>query len=162
MSNRSPKQGCALTAPEATNINFGFGQVRKSTRSPGWALWLIVFLADKAAKNFNMLVVTVYETSQKMFFLRTKQSVQRPFHMISKKIALNLEHEVWHFLVIVLKKSCYFCSDSGKARLAKQCDLLLCEPGNHSLCKFNIFYDCSRLRLLGQNTFRLWLLFPCI
>ena len=37
------------------------------------------------------------------------------------------------------KKSCYFCSDSVKARLAKPCNLLLCEPGNHSLCKFNIF-----------------------
>ena len=50
--------------------------MRKITRSPGRALWLVVFLADKAAQNFNMLVVTVYETSQKMFFLRTKQSVQ--------------------------------------------------------------------------------------
>ena len=63
-------QGCALTAP---------GRVRKTTRSPGRALWLIVFLADKATINFSMLVVTVYENSQKMFFLRTKQSVQRPF-----------------------------------------------------------------------------------
>ena len=55
------------------------------------------------------------------------------------KIALNLERGVWHLLAIVFKKSCYFCSDSGKARQAKQCNLLLCEPGNHSLCKFNIF-----------------------
>ena len=67
------RQGCALTAPgRLRRLIFGFGRVRKTTRSPGWALWLIVFLADKAAKNFNMLVVTVYETSQKMFFLRTK------------------------------------------------------------------------------------------
>ena len=64
-------------------LTFGFGRVRKTTRSPGRALRLIVFLADKAAQNFNMLVVTVYKTSQKMFFPRTKQSVQRPFHMIS-------------------------------------------------------------------------------
>ena len=53
-------------APGRTNI---------FTHSPGRALWLIVFLADKAAKNFNLLVVTVYETSQKMFFLHTKQAV---------------------------------------------------------------------------------------
>ena len=64
-------------------LTFGFGRVRKTTRLLGRALWLIAFLADKVAKNFNMLVVTVYETSQKMFFLRTKQSVQRLFHMIS-------------------------------------------------------------------------------
>ena len=77
-------QGCALTAPgRLRRLTFGFGRVRKTTRSPGRALWLIVLLADKAGKNFNMLVVTVYETSEKMFFLRSKQSVQRPFHMIS-------------------------------------------------------------------------------
>ena len=76
-------QGCALTAPgRLRRLTFGFGRVRKITRSPGRALWLIVFLADKVAKNFNMLVFTVYETSKKKFFLRTKQSVQRPFHMI--------------------------------------------------------------------------------
>ena len=85
-SNRSQKtskccknisdQGCALTAPgRLRRLTFGFGRVKKTTRSPGRALWLIVFLADKAAKNFNMLVVIVYETSQKIFFLRTKQSV---------------------------------------------------------------------------------------
>ena len=67
-------QGCALTAlGRLRRLTFGFGRMRKITRSPGRALWLVVFLADKAAKNFNMLVVTVYETSQKMFFLRTKQ-----------------------------------------------------------------------------------------
>ena len=78
------QQGCALTAPgRLRRLTFGFGRVRKINWSPGRALWLIVFLADKAAKYFNMLVVTVYQTSQKMFFLRTKQSVQRPFHMIS-------------------------------------------------------------------------------
>ena len=77
-------QGCALTAPGSLRrLTFGFGRMRKTTRSPGQALWLIVSLADKGAKNFNMLVVTVYKTSQKMFFLRTKQSVQRPFHTIS-------------------------------------------------------------------------------
>ena len=77
-------QGCALTAPgRLRRLTFGFGRVRKITWSPGRALWLIVFLADKAAKHFNMLVVTVYQISQKMFFLRTKQAVQRPFHMIS-------------------------------------------------------------------------------
>ena len=73
-------QGCALTAPgRLRRLTFGFGRVRNTTRSPGRALWLIVFLADKATRNFNMLVVTVCENSQKMFFLRTKQSVQRPF-----------------------------------------------------------------------------------
>ena len=56
------------------------------TRSPSRALWLIVFLEDRAAKNNNMPVATVYKTSQKMLFLRTKQSVQRPFHMISHVI----------------------------------------------------------------------------
>ena len=80
----SYNQDCALTAPGCLRrLTFGFGQVRKITRSPGRALWLIVFLADKAAKNFNILVVTVHETSQKMFFLRMKESVQRAFHMIS-------------------------------------------------------------------------------
>ena len=73
----------SLTAPgRLRRLTFGFGRVRKISEK-NKALWLIVFLADKAAKNFNMLVVTVYETSQKMFSLRTKQSVQRPFHMIS-------------------------------------------------------------------------------
>ena len=62
-------------------LTFGLRQVRKITRPPGWALWLIVFLADKAAKNFNMLVVTVYETSQKMFFFRWKQLFQRLSHV---------------------------------------------------------------------------------
>ena len=77
-------QGCAPTAPgRLRRLTFGFGRVKKVTRSPGRALILIVFLADKEPKKFNMLVVIVYETSQKMFFLRTKQSVQRPFHMIS-------------------------------------------------------------------------------
>ena len=62
-------QGCALTAPgRLRRLTFGFGRVRKTTQSPGRALWLIAFLADKAGKNFNMLVVTVYETSEKMFF----------------------------------------------------------------------------------------------
>ena len=76
--------GCAVTAPgRLRRLTFGFGRVKKVIRSPGRALILIVFLADKEAKKFNMLVVIVYETSQKMFFLRTKQSVQRPFHMIS-------------------------------------------------------------------------------
>ena len=140
-------QGCALTAPgRLRRLTFGFGRMRKIPRSPGQALWLVVFLADKAAKDFNMLLVTVYETSQKMFFLRTKQSVQsftcniirnfarygrQPYEFrfffqeplwllfFLKKIALNLERGVWHFLVIVLK-SCYFCSDSGKAWPAKR------------------------------------------
>ena len=62
-------QGCALTAPgRLRRLTFGFGRVRKISWSPGRALWLIVFLADKAAKYFNMLVVKVYQTSQKMFF----------------------------------------------------------------------------------------------
>ena len=57
---RETSQGCALTAPgRLRRLTFGSGRVRKTTRSPGWALWLIVFLADKAAKNFNMLVVIV-------------------------------------------------------------------------------------------------------
>ena len=72
-------------SPEVTNI--WFRRVRKITLLPSRALRLIVFLADKAAKIINMLVITVYETSQKMFFLRTKQSVQRPFHMISHDVA---------------------------------------------------------------------------
>ena len=78
-------QGCALTAPgRLRRLTFGFGRVKKVTRSPGRALILIVFLADKEPKKFNMLVVIVYETSHKKdVFLRTKQSVQRPFHMIS-------------------------------------------------------------------------------
>ena len=80
-SNSFNPQGCALTAPgRLRRLTFGFGRVRKITWSPGRALWLIVFLADKAANYFNMLVVTVYQTSQEMFYLRTKQSVQRPVH----------------------------------------------------------------------------------
>ena len=43
------------------------------------------------------------------------------------------------FLVIVLKKSSYFCSDNGKARPATRCNLLLYEPGNRSLCKCHFF-----------------------
>ena len=62
--------------------------------------------------------------------------LKKCFFFVLKEIALNLERGVWQFLVIVLKKSCYFCSDSGKARVAKQCNLLLYEPGNRSLCKF--------------------------
>ena len=61
-------------------LTFGFGRMRKITRSPGRALWLVVFLADKAAKNFNMLVVIVYETSQKMFF-SSYETVGSKFHM---------------------------------------------------------------------------------
>ena len=62
-------QGCALTAPgRLRRLTFGFGQVKKVTRSPGRALILTVFLVDKEAKKFNMLVVIVYETSKKMFF----------------------------------------------------------------------------------------------
>ena len=77
-------QGSALTTPgHLRRLTFGFGKVRKFPWSPGQALWLIVFLADKAAKYFNMLVVTVYKTSQKMFFLHMKQLVQRAFHTIS-------------------------------------------------------------------------------
>ena len=77
-------QGSALTKPgHLRRLTFGFGQVRKFTWSPGQALWLIVFLADKEAKYFNMLVVTLYKTSQKMFFLCMKQLVERSFHMIS-------------------------------------------------------------------------------
>ena len=76
-------QGCALTAPgRLRRLTFGFGRVRKTTRSPGWALWLIVFLADKAAKNFNMLVGIVYKTSQKMFFSSYETVSLRPFHVI--------------------------------------------------------------------------------
>ena len=72
------------------------------------------------------------------------------FRFFLTKIALNLERGVWHFLVIVLKTSCYFCSDSRKARPAKRYNLFLYEPGNRSVCKFNIyFYDFSPLRLLG-------------
>ena len=49
----SKTQGCALTEPRRLRrLTFGFGQVRKITQSPSRALWLIVFLADKAAKNF--------------------------------------------------------------------------------------------------------------
>ena len=70
-----------------------------------------------------MLVVIVYETSQKMFILRTKVGLKdvphdftcniicdfardgrRPHEfrfVLKKKIALNLERGVWHFLVIV-------------------------------------------------------------
>ena len=61
----SDVQGCALTAPGCLRrLTFGFGRVRKITQ-------LIVFLhvADKVAKNFNMLVVTVYETVC-FFFIR--------------------------------------------------------------------------------------------
>ena len=70
--------------------------------------------------------------------------------IISQKIALNLERGVWQFLVIVLKKSCYFCSDSGKARPAKRCNSLLYEPGNRSLCKFSILTIFRRCACLAK------------
>ena len=61
-----------LTAPgRLRRLTFGFGRMRKITRSPSRALWLVVFLADKAAKNFNMLVVTVYEKC--FFFVRNSR-----------------------------------------------------------------------------------------
>ena len=80
------------------------------------------------------------------------------FQFVLKKIALNLVH----FLVIVLKKNCYFYSNSGKMQQAKQCNLLLCEPRNRSLCKFNIFIIFRSCACLAKIHLRLWLFFPCI
>ena len=51
-------------------------------RLPGWAPWLVAFCADEHPTNFNILVVTIYKSSERKLSI-TKQSVQRSFHKIS-------------------------------------------------------------------------------
>ena len=89
-----------------------------------------------------MLVATVYETSQNFFFYDTigANAVPHDFtptiiigfariSIPSQKIELNLARGVWDLLVVLKNRSCYFCSDRGKARPAMRCNLFLYEPG---------------------------------
>ena len=51
-------QGCALTAPgRLRRLTFSFGRLKKSSRSPGQALLLLVQCSVKRAEKFNVLVL---------------------------------------------------------------------------------------------------------
>ena len=51
-------QGCALTAPgRLRRLTFSFGRLKKSSRSPGRALLLLVQCSVKRAEKFNILVL---------------------------------------------------------------------------------------------------------
>ena len=51
-------QGCALTAPSRLRrLTFSFGRLKKSSRSPGQALLLLVQCSVKRAEKFNVLLV---------------------------------------------------------------------------------------------------------
>ena len=50
-------QGCGLTAPgRLRRLTFSFGRLKKSSRSPGRALLLLVQCSVKRAEKFNILV----------------------------------------------------------------------------------------------------------
>ena len=51
-------QGCALTAPgRLRRLTFSFERLKKSSRSPGQALLLLVQCSVKRAEKFNVLVL---------------------------------------------------------------------------------------------------------
>ena len=55
---RSVMQGCALTAPgRLRRLTFSFGRLKKSSRSPGQALLLLVQCSVKRAEKFDILVL---------------------------------------------------------------------------------------------------------
>ena len=73
--------------------------------------------------------------------------------ILSQKIALNLERGVWHFLVIVFKKTCYFCSDSGKQGFTNRPDEIDDQKVNQSI-------DGNRLWLVNWHQLALANRFP--
>ena len=55
---RSGTQGCALTAPgRLRRLTFSFGRLKKSSRSPGRALLLLVECSVKRAEKFNLIAL---------------------------------------------------------------------------------------------------------
>ena len=51
-------QGCALTAPGCLRrLTFSFGQLKKSSQSPGRALLLLMQCSVNRAEKFNILVL---------------------------------------------------------------------------------------------------------
>ena len=51
-------QGCALMAPgRLRRLTFSFGRLKKSSRSPGWALLLLMQCSVKQEEKFNILVL---------------------------------------------------------------------------------------------------------
>ena len=54
-------QGCALTATgRLRRLTFSFGRLKKSSRSPGRALLLLVQCSVKRAEKFNILVLACW------------------------------------------------------------------------------------------------------
>ena len=54
-------QGCGLTAPgRLRRLTFSFGRLKKSSRSPGRALLLLVQCSVKRAEKFNILVLAYW------------------------------------------------------------------------------------------------------
>ena len=76
-------------SPKANNI-LAFGECAKLPGRPAGPASLLHFeYSDKQAKNFNLLVVTVYESSQKMLFLKGNNC----FEGIPNDFTCNIIHD---------------------------------------------------------------------